>query len=167
MVWLRNSQFFRILIELKPLTLVLRPKKTFSALQNVEPGMAIKKIYLTLLLEAILKREKEKAHNCLQKKKKKSLKWQLQLLRARLWEETSKDTPYSRWFQKSHLHPAPTPTSVHLKHMGKRQIGRCAGACLEKKKNHFRNLSPSRTFARAPLAGKPARWVEGLAIQTE
>lgn len=71
MVWLRNSQFFRILIELKPLTLVLRPKKTFSALQNVEPGMAIKKIYLTLLLEAILKREKEKAHNCLQKKKSK------------------------------------------------------------------------------------------------
>lgn len=141
MVWLRNSQFFRILIELKPLTLVLRPKKTFSALQNVEPGMAIKKIYLTLLLEAILKREKEKAHNCLQKKK--SLKWQLQLLRARLWEETSKDTPYSRWFQKSHLHPAPTPTSVHLKHMGKRQIGRCAGACLEKKK---KSLQESLSF---------------------
>lgn len=162
MVWLWNIQFFHILIELKPLTLVLRPKKTFSALQNVEPGMAIKKIYLTLLLEAILKREKEKAHNCLQK----SLKWQLQLLHASLWEETSKDMPYSLWFQKSHLHPAPTPTSVHLKHMNKRQIGRCAGACLEKK-NHFRNFSSSRAFARAPLAGKLARWVEGLAIQTD
>lgn len=60
MVWLRNIQFFHILIELKPLTLVLRPKKTFSALQNVEPGMGIKKIYLTLLLEAILKKREGK-----------------------------------------------------------------------------------------------------------
>lgn len=52
-VWFWNIQFLHILMELKPLTLVLRPKKTFSALQNVEPGMVIKKIYLILLLEAI------------------------------------------------------------------------------------------------------------------